>query len=365
MQLIENAPLAKYTTFYIGGPAQHLLFAQTDEQVMEGIKIAKQNNWPVFILGGGSNVLISDSGFKGLVIRIETVGIDIAEQTDEYVILKVASGEVWDDVVRLAVEENWWGIENLSHIPGFTGAFAVQNVGAYGQEASQVVTKLDCYDRTEDRLVTLSAEQINFSYRKSIFNTTAKDRYVILHTYLKLSKQPSPNLSYRDLAERFNGNPNPDIAEIRKEIVKIRNLKFPFPDHPEAGNAGSFFRGPLLDEKHLDDLIKNLDKNLNSESAQRLAAIKPKLKVPQGYKTPGAFLVDTCGLKGWQNGGVKVNEPQPAIIVNFSGHGTAREVLELYRQVSKIVYQQTGVRLEIEPELIGFSSEEISKFTAV
>ncbi|MEZ4180472.1 MAG: UDP-N-acetylmuramate dehydrogenase [Candidatus Doudnabacteria bacterium] len=250
MEVLENIELKPYTSFFIGGPAERLLFAQSDEEIIAGLELAEQNSWPVTILGGGSNMVVNDQGVSGLVIRIETIGLDIVKENNDYVILNIASGEVWDDVVRFTVEQNWWGIENLSHIPGFSGALVVQNVGAYGQEAAQVVEKVKCFDRQTHQILELDNSDCEFGYRRSIFNSSAKDRYVILQTQIKLSKNPQPNLDYKDLAIKFLNQEtnNVSIEKIRNAIIEIRNNKFPFPDQPSSGNAGSFFRGPILSE---------------------------------------------------------------------------------------------------------------------
>ncbi len=352
MQILENVNLAPYTTFYIGGPARYLIFAQDETEIREGIKFAKDQNLPFLIFGGGSNILVNDDGFVGVAIRIESVGIDIVEDEPEFVTLKIASGEVWDDVVRLAVEENWWGIENLSHIPGFTGAFCVQNVGAYGQEASDVVVSAEVYDVIEDKVITLSNTQMNFGYRTSIFNTTHKNRYAILSTTLRLSKLAQPNLSYGDLAKKFPSG-NPSIMQIRQAVIEIRNKKFPFPSSPEKGNTGSFFRGPLLSESDFIALKEKLG-NQFPVASEKLKQMEDKLKVAQGYKTPTAFLIEVCGLKGTKVGGAKINDNQPAIILNHNGQATSSDVLALYKQVCEAVYEKTGVKLGMEPELIGY-----------
>ncbi|QQS23378.1 UDP-N-acetylmuramate dehydrogenase [bacterium] len=356
MQITENAQLAPYTTFYIGGPARYLIFAQDDSEVIEAIKFVKSKNLPHLIFGGGSNMLVSDNGFDGVAIRIESVGMDIIEDSPESVTLKIASGEVWDDAVRLAVEENWWGIENLSHIPGFVGAFCVQNVGAYGQEASDVVQSAEVYDIERDEVLVMPAADLNFGYRSSIFNTTQKGRYIILSTTIKLIKNGKPNLSYGDLASYFQ-NFTPSIEQIREAVIEIRNKKFPFPSEPTKGNSGSFFRGPLLSRNEFVQLNEKIKQNF-PEAADKFDNMENKLKVSQGYKTPAAFLIDLCGLKGKTVGGAKINEDQPAIILNFTGHATSDDVMTLYKEVSSVVYEKTGVNLGMEPELVGFKSEK-------
>lgn len=358
MQIKENFPLAPYTTFYIGGNCRYLIFAQNLEEIQEAIEFSKQKSLPLFVFGGGSNTLVSDQGFSGVAVRIETVGIDIVSESETEIVLDVASGEVWDDVTRLAAEENWWGIENLSHIPGFTGAFAVQNVGAYGQEASQVLVEVRAVNRETGELVCFENQELGFGYRRSIFNTTHKDKYIIVSTRLKLQKNGSPNLTYGDLNERFQGQ-HPTITKVREAIIEIRNQKFPFPSEPTKGNAGSFFRGKVLSESEFDSLLERVSLGFGQEALQRLQNMSDRLKVAQGYKTPVAFLIELCAGKQLSVGGVSLNPVQPAIILNHSGQGKAVEILELFFKVKAMIHERLGVELEAEPEFIGFKEKEI------
>lgn len=357
MQVNEYILLAPYTTFYIGGPSRYLIFAQTDDEVVEAVKFAKDEQLPLFVMGGGSNSLVADKGFDGVTVRIETVGIDIVSEDEHSIVLKIASGEVWDDVVRMAVLENWWGIENLSHIPGFMGGFAVQNVGAYGQEASEVVESVEVLDLETNEIKTLVSSELNFSYRHSIFNSTHRHRYIILHTLIRLSKISAPNLSYGDLAKRFT-NQSPLLTDIREAVIAIRNIKFPFPSEPTKGNSGSFFRGRILSEIEFQNLSEKLFSSFGEDALTRLQAMISNLKVAQGYKTPVAFLIELVIGKELTVGGASLNPNQPAIIVNSSGQALASDVLKLFKQVQLAVLEQTGVKLEVEPELIGFSPEE-------
>lgn len=359
MQISENVSLAPYTTFYIGGLSRYLIYAQDTEEIIQAVGFAKDKQLPLLFFGGGSNILVADQGFKGVAVRIESVGIDIVADDDKSIILQVASGEVWDDVVRFACEEGWWGIENLSHIPGFTGALTVQNVGAYGQEASEVVETVEVLDLQDQQIKVLTNEQLQFSYRHSIFNTTHKNRYVIISTNIKLTKLPQPNLSYGDLSSRF-GEKQPDLMQIRKAIIEIRDTKFPFPNEPTKGNSGSFFRGPILTAEEFNQLQNKVEKIFGTELGRRLNSMRNRLEVAQGYKTPTAFLIEISVKKNSQVGGAALNPVQPAIIINQTGQASADDVLTLFKQVQARVRDKTGVTLEAEPELIGFNEAEIS-----
>jgi UDP-N-acetylmuramate dehydrogenase len=361
IQIKENIKLADYTTFHIGGPADYFCVVEDFGEIREALDFAKQKNIPVLILGGGSNVLISDEGFRGLVMHVVNPGFEMIEEDDSSVLVIVGSGEVWDNVVKTTVEKGWWGIENLSHIPGLMGGFAVQNVGAYGQEASQVVLSVTALDMSDNSLCTFKNSECNFTYRKSIFNTTEKGKYIILQTVIRLSKTPKPNVSYGDVSGYFQNKNiiSPTQEQIREAIIEIRNKKFPFPKEVKGGNAGSFFRGPLLDEDSFAKMKGQIIETFGAEAGNKLQSMESRLKVPQGYKTPFAFILDLCGVKGFQMGGAQVNSSQPSIILNATGQASARDVIELFKKVQKQVYKKLGVHFEIEPELVGFAALDI------
>ncbi len=360
MEIQDNITLAPYTTFHIGGPARYFCTCRTVEDLADAAAWARAKNVPVFILGGGSNVVINDSGFPGLVIRFVNKGVEIVEETGESVTLDIGAGEVWDEVVKFAVERGYWGIENLSHIPGLAGGFAVQNVGAYGQEASNAIISVEIFDLHDQTVKTFRQEQCHFDYRQSIFNTSAKGRFVIVSTRITLNKIPQPNLQYGDVKRYFADRDiaAPTQAQIREAIIAIRNTKFPFPKEPKDGNAGSFFRGPILQPDQVEFLYQKVADNFGKQPLERLTAMADRLMVPQGMKTPTAFLVELCGLKGYQTGGAKVHDQHAAIVVNATGQATAKDVISLFTHVGRVVHERTGVILHIEPELVGFSEAE-------
>ncbi|MEK7618530.1 MAG: UDP-N-acetylmuramate dehydrogenase [Patescibacteria group bacterium] len=357
MDIRQNIQLAPYTTFKIGGLAKFFCVVKDQFDALNAYEFAGENHQNVFILGGGSNVLISDEGFDGLVARVENKGIEILDESESSVTLKIASGEIWDEVVKFAAKNNWWGIENLSHIPGSAGAIAIQNVGAYGQEASRIIKSVTVFNRVTRQILELDNIQCGFSYRKSIFNSLEKGRYIIFYISLILSKIPNPILSYRDLSERFSPNQS-TINEVREAVIEIRNKKYPFPTEARLGNAGSFFKNPIIDETGLGKLKARIAEifgiSMASELETRLFRTLREIKVP------AAYLMDICGLKDVQVGGAKINHNQPLVIINETGTATAQDVLSLARNVIESVYQKTGIKLQIEPELIGFSEIELT-----
>lgn len=353
-EFLEHIILAPHTSFFIGGPARYFCEISSVDDLIQALDFASQNRLPVFILGGGSNVLVSDEGFKGLVIHLINKGIDVVINGSR-VYLTVQAGHTWDDVVSVAVNSGWWGIENLSHIPGNVGAFAVQNVGAYGQEASEVIGSVEVFDTLDKKIKQLRNKECNFRYRASIFNREQARRYVILSVTIVLSTKASPNLKYGDLVEAFLGRDPGEVSlqEVRRTIIKIRDKKFPFPVSPEHGNAGSFFRGPVILFEHWQTLKQNIAKNFGPIAFDRLGAMENRLKVAQGYKTPTAFLIELCGYKGLKEGGAMVNPSQPAVILNI-GFSTAKDVVKLYNLVRQGVMDKSGILLEHEPEFLGF-----------
>jgi UDP-N-acetylmuramate dehydrogenase len=202
-------------------------------------------------------------------------------------------------------------------------------------------------------LKTFTNTECNFTYRHSIFNTNQKGKYIVLGVTLKLTKNGQPNLSYGDLQKIFEGK-SPSLSELRQAVTEIRDKKFPYPSHAVNGNAGSFFRGRLISEAQMQDLEARISAKFGPQAAERLKTMQDKLAVPGGFKTPTAYLLELCSLKGYQVGGAKVNEPQPAIVLNATGSATAKDVLELSGHVMGVVKETLGVELEIEPELIGF-----------
>jgi UDP-N-acetylmuramate dehydrogenase len=354
MQIKENEQLAPYTTFKIGGLARWFCVVENPRDAFEAFEFAKNHQLKTFVLGGGSNVLISDEGFEGLVIKVANKGIGVINYHDnnnDNVYLKVASGEAWDDVVKFAVKENLWGIENLSHIPGFTGAIAVQNVGAYGQEAGKVLESVTVFNKETHNTQSLKNSDCGFGYRQSIFNSVDKGKYVIFDITFKLSKIAKPNLEYRDLKICFEGK-NPSLEEIRQAIIEIRNKKFPFPIEAKNGNAGSFFKNPVLDHGGYERLRIKVAAEFGQQAADNLD--KKKFIDNGQNKVPAAFLIELCGLKNLQSGGAAINYNQPLVIINQSGDATAKDVLTLANQVRQTVLDKTGIELKFEPELIGF-----------
>ena len=252
----ENVALALLTTFGIGGPARYFIDAPDEQTVLEAIHGAKEKDLPIFVLGGGSNLLVADAGFPGLVVRIGIRGVEWASANGK-TIVDAGAGEEWDRLVASSVERNLSGIECLSGIPGSVGGTPVQNVGAYGQEISEVLVSVRAYDRSADRIVELSHDECRFTYRTSVFNTTAKDRYAVLHVIYALTNNGNPSIRYPELQREFEGKTaNPTLAEVRDAVRRIRGRKAMLlvEGDPDCRSAGSFFKNPMVTEEKFADL---------------------------------------------------------------------------------------------------------------
>jgi UDP-N-acetylmuramate dehydrogenase len=371
MEIQEHVLLKDYTGFKIGGPARYFAVAQSIPDIEQAVAFASEKQLPLLMLGGGTNMLVSDEGYEGFVLKIETHGTEFTEDGDT-VLITAQAGESWDGLVAEAVNRELWGIENLSHIPGTVGAFVIQNVGAYGQDASQVVESVQVLDTATKTVGTVSKEDCYFSYRTSVFNSLMKGRFIILSVTIRLSKTPKPNLQYADVHRYFNpgcdvadhdqGHEHfaPEIDEVRQSIIEIRDKKFTLPT--VIPNSGSFFKNLLLNEDEYQVLEKHIKQNFTEQDVLKLQSYKNRLTKSSVIKIPTAFLIDMCGLKGTAVGGAKVNETQPLVIINFTGTATACDVLGLMQQERKIVFEKTGMEIKPEPELIGFNKEELDNY---
>ena len=340
--------LAPFTTFGIGGPARYFVDAPSEEIVLEAMDFAKQQELPLFVLGGGSNLLVSDRGFPGLVLKIGLTGIEWEDDRDK-TILRAGAGEEWDRVVQLCVERDLAGIECLSGIPGSVGGTPVQNVGAYGQEVSEVLTSVHAYDRENNTIVDLSHDDCKFTYRSSLFNTVAKNRYVVLNVTYALAKHGAPSIRYADVQREFDGKTTePTLAEVRNAVRRIRASKAMLlvEGDPDCRSAGSFFKNPIISEAQFSAL----------ETAIPNGRV-PRYPAPPGkVKTAAAWLIERAGFsKGYSLGAVGLSTKHTLALVNKGG-ATAEDVLRLAEQIRDRVEDKFGIRLVPEPVFVGLDS---------
>lgn len=359
----ENIPLRDLTTFGIGGPARYYLRAESADDLIQAWGAAQRAGVPVFILGGGSNILVSDRGFDGLVIHVATRGITTLAEDDATITLKVAAGENWDKFAALAAKSGWWGIENLAAIPGSVGALPIQNVGAYGQEAGGVVQSVRAWDTQTGAVTRLMKSECHFGYRTSIFNTTHRGRYLILHVVFKLQKQGLPNLTYQGLREAFAEEPPSTPGQMRSAVIRIRESKLPNP--AEIGSAGSFFKNIILNESEFDRLLSCVRETLGFEVIANLAAFRERFSNGDGIKIPTAYIIEACGLKAAALGGAALSSNHALIMTNSTGNATSHQVMSLARRVRQTVHAKTGLTIHIEPSLMGFSPEELDDYLSL
>lgn len=348
MVITENVPLAPLTTLKVGGPARFFVEANMISEVSEAVEFSRSRNLPLFILGGGSNVVISDSGWPGLVLKIGVTGINHRHGHDE-VVFEAGAGEDWDKFVALVVAHNCAGIECLSGIPGSVGGTPVQNVGAYGQEVSQTIESVLALDLRDGQLHELCKEACGFSYRTSTFNTTERGRYIILQVNYVLHHGGDGYIAYADLKKYFAGwSVKPTLADVRDAVRKIRNGKGMLltPGDEDCRSVGSFFKNPILSEDQYQAVKARASaKHLQLPSYPALDAQK---------KVSAAWLVEHSGFsRGYGYGQVGISRKHALAIVN-RGKATASEILALKDDIQQRIEDIWGIALEPEPVFVGF-----------
>lgn len=339
----QNTQLAALTTLNVGGPARFFVRAETEAQFIDAFAFATGNTLPVFILGGGSNILVSDRGFDGLVIQVALKG------TTNSSLLNIAAGEHWDSFVEYCVGQDLAGVECLSGIPGTVGGTPVQNVGAYGQEVSETIVSVRCFDRAAGEIVELSNEQCGFTYRTSIFNTVERDRYVVLSVKYSLTKKGKPKIVYKDLIEYFAGR-EPTLAETRQAVLSIRRAKSMViePSDPNRRSAGSFFKNPIVSEAKFDEIAARF-----SNGVPHFPAGENSVKIP------AAWLIEQSGFhKGFVMGNAGISTNHTLAIINRGG-ANAGEIVELKDAIQSAVSSVFGIELVPEPVFIGDFSAKI------
>jgi len=350
MLLQENVTLAPLTTFRIGGPARFLVEAKSLADIEEGVRFARGKNLPLFVLGGGSNVVVADAGWPGLVLKVGITGIERRGESDDgKSLFHVGAGESWDRFVSQAVLAHCAGVECLSGIPGNVGGTPVQNVGAYGQDVSETIESVEVFDLKDSQVRDLCQQACGFSYRSSIFNTTERGRFIILRVTYALEPDGEPHLEYADLRRHFEGRETPpNLAETREAVRYIRARKgmLIVEGDPDCRSAGSFFKNPVLSEEQHHDLEKRA-------SAKKLT-IPSYPALEKSRKVSAAWLVEHSGFaRGYELGHAGISSKHALALVNRGG-ATAAEVLALKDQIQQRVQEIWGVRLETEPVMLGF-----------
>lgn len=330
-----DAPLRQRNSFHVEEQAERLIEFDREEDLDLIFGKGRPERW--YVLGGGNNILFTRR-FEGTLIKPAATGITVIGEDTDTVTLRAEAATDWDRMVAWCVERGLWGAENLSLIPGTVGASPVQNIGAYGAEAAGIIYRVHLYDTLRREHVTLEKADCRFAYRDSIFKHEMRGRTVITAVELRLGKHPSPNLAYGDLKAQVEARGGASIANIRNAVCAIRRSKLPDPD--TLGNAGSFFKNPVVD----------------NATAERLREEDPACPVypvsAHGMcKLAAGWLIDRAGLKGFRMGRVGVHERQALVLVNFGG-ATGNEVIALARYVQDRVFDRFGVKIEPEVNIL-------------
>ena len=336
MDVMTNISLKQYTTMKLGGETRYMATADSASDVVSLYRNARKENLPIFVLGGGSNVITHDEVFEGIVLLNKIKGFEVISETDETTDVKIGAGEVWDEVVEKAIELGLQGVEAMSGIPGTAGAAPVQNVGAYGQEIADTLISLEAYDSKTDTIVTISADECDFSYRNSIFRDKEKGRYCILNITLRLNKaEPKPPY-YASLQKYIDEN---DIREVNLSVIRVAVLNIrseKLPDPAELPSAGSFFKNALVEKWKLEELQKEYSDI-------------PNYAMSDGrYKIPTGWLIDKAGLRGYRSHGMRVYEKNALVLVNDSATGYD-DLAAIREEIVQIVFDKFGIKIEQEP----------------
>jgi len=356
-QIQKDVSLAELTTLKIGGRARFFASVANETEIIEAFNFANENNLEIFILGGGSNVLIADQGFNGLVLRIALKGISTFTERDGLVRVKAGAGEDWDLFCKFCVEKNLQGIECLSGIPGFVGGTPVQNVGAYGQEVAETIVMVRCFDRQRAEFVELSNAECGFAYRTSVFNTTEKNRYIVSTVIYALKFSGETKILYRDLQKIF-GDAKPNLEETREAVLKIRREKSMVivANDPNSQSAGSFFKNPIIDKKRFAK-IENRVKTFGIENIPFFEIDEETVKIP------AAWLIENSGFhKGYELGQAGISTKHTLAIIN-RGDASAKDILDLKEHIQASVKEKFDIELKPEPVFIGFESNDYLTIT--
>ena len=344
MKIEQNHNLSKLNTFGVTAKAKFFVEVKNEEDLKDLFNSVEFKNNEKLFLGGGSNILFTKD-FDGIVILNKLKGIEILRENNEEVLLKAMGGELWNDFVNFAVINNYWGVENLSLIPGSVGATPVQNIGAYGVEVKDIIENVEAYDINTGEKSIFNNKECEFGYRDSVFKNKLKDKYFISAVIFKLSKIPNLNIEYKVLKDYLEKNKIKvkSSKDISNAIAEIRKSKLP--DPRILSNAGSFFKNVYVDNKKLEKLKEKYpDISFFEEDG--------RIKIPAGW------LIEQCGprqggasWKGYRQGNVGVHDKQALVLVNYGG-ATGKEILDLANQIINSVFEKFGVKLVSEVNIV-------------
>ena len=344
MKMQEHVALAPFTTLGIGGPARWFVEAASEAEIMDAVVWTRKNGLPLFVLGGGSNLLAADAGFEGVVLRVAARGI-ASEDNSDGCLYRVAAGEPWDAFVERTVQDGCAGIECLAGIPGTVGGTPVQNVGAYGQEVAETVELVRVLDLETLKFQEMSAAECGFAYRASIFNSTARGRFLVTRVDYRLRPGGAANLRYADLQKSFPVGATPNLAEVAETVRRIRRGKgmLLVEGDSDCRSAGSFFKNPIIFAEKFAELRARLGQEL------------PHYTADEGrVKLPAAWLIEQAGFpKGYALGRAGISTRHTLALINRGG-ATAGDLLALRDAIVVAVKDRFGIALEMEPVMLGF-----------
>jgi UDP-N-acetylmuramate dehydrogenase len=351
LRIQQDIPLAPFTTLGFGGPARYFLTCDSADAVVDGLSFARREKVRLFILGGGSNLVVADGGFDGVVLRPAISGIAV-EKTGRGILLTVGAGESWDGLVHFAAEHGYAGIECLSGIPGSVGATPIQNVGAYGQDVQETIHSVEAIERESGNRIDIDARDCGFGYRQSRFKGKDAGKYVVTSVRFLLRDDGVPSIRYPELqravAERFDPatlrSGAAALEAVRGVVLALRRNKSMVvdPADPHSRSAGSFFVNPVLDPQAFAKL---------QAAAQDVGAVPPAFPAEGGTKVPAAWLVEHAGFpRGTRRGGVGLSAHHALALVNYGG--SARELLALAGEIRDAVFARFAVRLDMEPVIL-------------
>lgn len=339
MKISENFALKEFNSFQIEVNTKKFISLDTDEDFKHLVPVLQQLNMPIWILSGGNNCLFMED-FDGCIIHVNNKGIRVLNDTKDTIDIEISAGTNWEKLIQFALDNNYYGIENLIDIPGRVGAAPIQNIGAYGAEIKDVIQKIEFLDLESYEIRTFSKSECQFAYRNSIFKNKLKGKAIIRRVFIQLKKNAALNTSYGAIQERLKskGIEKAKLNELAECISEIRATKLP--DPRQIGNAGSFFKNPIISKKVFDQLRLEFPELVS-------------FKLSDGrVKLAAAYLIDQCRLKGFEMGNAAVHHKQPLVLVNKTGKAKSHEIVKLALFVIQSVEQKFHIHLEPEVNLI-------------
>jgi UDP-N-acetylmuramate dehydrogenase len=336
MEFRENVAIADLTTMRLGGSASYVVEVCSLQDIVEAYRFAADEELPTYILGGGSNVIGRDEGFSGVVLLNRLLGIEVVSEGEEGITIRIAGGEQLDSLAEFTAQRGWYGAEALSAIPGTIGGAVMQNAGAYGQEIGDVLISVEVYDIIDRQTIVLEKDQLDLSYRHSIFNSSAKGRYFILSATIRVYTRPAREELFGSLQNYLNeqGIVDRSPTTIRDAVTAIRAKKLPDPD--KEASSGSFFKNVVLSEADLAEVRQKL------EGA-------PIFQTGQSWKLASGWLIEQCGFKGQLLHGVRVSDQSALILINESAQSYG-DLAAARAEIVAAVRERFGFILEQEPE---------------